>query len=139
MVPPGVSYMPRDFMPTKRFSTRSRRPIPCARPHLDFAVQRADREFKRAFFALTPGTTDGPPLRTAFLLERGVRGDDRCGTLDPPPRALFCMLRARGDVMTQRTSGRTRCGRDAGRRMAYVRSDAKLRPCISRLQEMQRT
>src|ERR1700688_4942781 len=32
MVPPGVSYMPRDFMPTKRFSTRSSRPIPLARP-----------------------------------------------------------------------------------------------------------
>src|SRR5215469_598598 len=32
MVPPGVSYMPRDFMPTKRFSTRSSRPMPWARP-----------------------------------------------------------------------------------------------------------
>ena len=32
MVPPGVSYMPRDFMPTKRFSTRSSRPMPLARP-----------------------------------------------------------------------------------------------------------
>src|SRR3546814_2146999 len=30
-LPPGVSYIPRDFMPTKRFSTRSRRPMPCLR------------------------------------------------------------------------------------------------------------
>src|ERR1700724_2971732 len=28
MAPPGVSYMPRDFMPTKRFSTRSSRRLP---------------------------------------------------------------------------------------------------------------
>lgn len=28
MVPPGVSYTPRDFMPTKRDSTRSTRPMP---------------------------------------------------------------------------------------------------------------
>jgi len=32
MVPPGVSYTPRDFMPTKRFSTRSTRPMPLSRP-----------------------------------------------------------------------------------------------------------
>src|SRR5437667_321374 len=32
MVPPGVSYIPRDFMPTKRFSTRSSRPMPLTRP-----------------------------------------------------------------------------------------------------------
>ena len=28
-----------------------------ARPHLDFAVQRSDSEFKRAFLALTAGDT----------------------------------------------------------------------------------
>ena len=28
MVPPGVSYTPRDFMPTKRLSTMSMRPMP---------------------------------------------------------------------------------------------------------------
>ncbi len=27
-VPPGVSYTPRDFMPTKRLSTMSTRPMP---------------------------------------------------------------------------------------------------------------
>jgi len=36
-VPPGVSYTPRDFMPTKRLSTMSTRPMPlspatCAAP-----------------------------------------------------------------------------------------------------------
>ena len=31
-VPPGVSYTPRDFMPTRRFSTRSARPTPCRAP-----------------------------------------------------------------------------------------------------------
>ncbi len=42
MVPPGVSYMPRDFMPTKRFSTRSSRPMPLARPSaLSFASRVA--------------------------------------------------------------------------------------------------
>src|SRR5215471_14171131 len=41
-VPPGVSYMPRDFMPTKRFSTRSSRPMPCARLRL-FAHARSGR------------------------------------------------------------------------------------------------
>lgn len=29
-VPPGVSYTPRDFMPTKRLSTMSMRPMPAA-------------------------------------------------------------------------------------------------------------
>jgi len=32
MVPPGVSYTPRDFMPTKRFSTMSMRPMPFFEP-----------------------------------------------------------------------------------------------------------
>jgi ferredoxin-NADP reductase len=42
-----------------------------ARPHLDFAVQRTDSEFKRAFFALTPGTTvQVTAPRGHFLLER---------------------------------------------------------------------
>ena len=42
------------------------------RPHLDFAVQRSDSEFKRLFFALGAGDTlrVGPP-RGAFILERG--------------------------------------------------------------------
>lgn len=42
------------------------------RPHLDFAVQRSDSEFKRRFFALGEGDTlrVGPP-RGAFILERG--------------------------------------------------------------------
>jgi ferredoxin-NADP reductase len=42
-----------------------------ARPHLDFAVQRTDSEFKRAFFALTPGATvQVTAPRGHFLLER---------------------------------------------------------------------
>src|SRR5690606_41584108 len=32
IVPPGVSYTPRLFIPTKRFSTISTRPIPCLPP-----------------------------------------------------------------------------------------------------------
>src|ERR1700687_2779835 len=40
MVPPGVSYMPRDFMPTKRFSTRSSRPMPLTPPS---SLRRASR------------------------------------------------------------------------------------------------
>src|SRR5262244_670465 len=43
-VPPGVSYMPRDFMPTKRFSTRSSRPMPCARPSVLRAASRVAGE-----------------------------------------------------------------------------------------------
>ena len=40
-VPPGVSYAPRDFMPTRRFSTRSMRPTPCfARDLVQFFQQR---------------------------------------------------------------------------------------------------
>ena len=34
MVPPGVSYTPRDFMPTKRLSTMSTRPMPLSPGHL---------------------------------------------------------------------------------------------------------
>jgi ferredoxin-NADP reductase len=42
-----------------------------SRPHLDFAVQRTDSEFKRAFFALTRGTTVRvTDPRGHFLLER---------------------------------------------------------------------
>jgi ferredoxin-NADP reductase len=42
-----------------------------ARPHLDFAVQRTDSEFKRAFFALTRGTTVRVTApRGHFLLDR---------------------------------------------------------------------
>ena len=37
---PGVSYMPRLFMPTKRFSTRSSRPMPCFRPSSLSAVSK---------------------------------------------------------------------------------------------------
>ena len=36
MVPPGVSYTPRDFMPTRRFSTKSAQPTPL-RPAISFA------------------------------------------------------------------------------------------------------
>jgi ferredoxin-NADP reductase len=42
-----------------------------ARPHLDFAVQRSDSEFKRAFLALTPGDTVRVTApRGHLLLER---------------------------------------------------------------------
>jgi ferredoxin-NADP reductase len=42
-----------------------------ARPHLDFAVQHTDSKFKRAFFALTCGTTvQVTAPRGHFLLER---------------------------------------------------------------------
>mmetsp|Transcript_3505 Transcript_3505/g.8331 ORF Transcript_3505/g.8331 Transcript_3505/m.8331 type:complete len:227 (-) Transcript_3505:507-1187(-) len=34
IVPPGVSYTPRDLIPTKRFSTMSMRPIECSPPSL---------------------------------------------------------------------------------------------------------
>ena len=34
MVPPGVSYTPRDFMPTTRFSTISTMPTPCLPPRV---------------------------------------------------------------------------------------------------------
>ena len=41
IVPPGVSYMPRDFMPTNRFSTRSSRPMPfVARERVQLGVSR---------------------------------------------------------------------------------------------------
>jgi len=41
------------------------------RAYLDFAVQRSDSEFKRAFFALTPGNTVRITVpRGHFLLER---------------------------------------------------------------------
>ncbi len=45
-----------------------------ARPYLDFAVQRTDSEFKRAFFALAPGDSvriTAP--RGHFLLDRERR------------------------------------------------------------------
>jgi len=41
------------------------------RPHLDFAVQRSDSEFKRAFLTLTPGATvQVTAPRGNFLLDR---------------------------------------------------------------------
>ncbi|MFS7964113.1 hypothetical protein Hanom_Chr08g00746351 [Helianthus anomalus] len=41
MVPPGVSYTPRLFIPTRRFSTMSIRPIPC-RPPMSFSSVKRD-------------------------------------------------------------------------------------------------
>lgn len=42
-----------------------------ARPHLEFAVQRSQSQFKRAFFALAPGdTVEVTAPRGNFLLER---------------------------------------------------------------------
>ena len=66
MVPPGVSYMPRLFMPTKRFSTRSSRPIPLSRPS-SFSRVSSSAGDKRSPSMLTGSPRSKPMVTTVGL------------------------------------------------------------------------
>src|SRR5580692_10590263 len=68
IVPPGVSYMPRDFMPTKRFSTRSSRPMPFCRP------SSFSRASSRAGESAAPVLGDRNLVLLGELQQPGARG-----------------------------------------------------------------
>jgi hypothetical protein len=75
MVPPGVSYTPRDFMPTYRFSTRSTRPMPCFPPR---ALSRASSFAGPSFF---PSTVTGIPFSNPTSTYSG-RSGAACGDFE---------------------------------------------------------
>ena len=67
-MPPGVSYMPRLFMPTKRFSTRSSRPMPLSRPSsLSLASSVAGDSF-------LPSIATASPFSKSMVMTVGLSG-----------------------------------------------------------------
>ncbi len=68
MVPPGVSYTPRLFMPTKRFSTRSMRPMPLSRPR---SLRAASSEAGDSFL---PFSATASPLRNSISISVAASG-----------------------------------------------------------------
>jgi len=75
MAPPGVSYTPRDFMPTYRFSTMSTRPTPCLPPSL-FKVRITSSGERR-----WPFTATQLPLRKSSVTYSGLSGASSGATL----------------------------------------------------------
>ena len=61
MVPPGVSYTPRSFMPTSRFSTISSRPMPFSPPNL-FSLR-----ITSLAFIFSPSTATGTPFSKSMV------------------------------------------------------------------------
>ena len=61
IVPPGVSYTPRDFIPTTRFSTISMMPMPCLPP------RRLSSLMMSATFIFLPLTDVGTPFSNVIV------------------------------------------------------------------------
>ena len=66
--PPGVSYTPRDFIPTNRFSTRSSRPIPFALPSAFSLVSNSAGD------SFTPSIATGSPRSKSMLITVAASG-----------------------------------------------------------------
>ena len=68
MVPPGVSYTPRDFMPTKRDSTMSTRPMPLSPARLLSLVSSVAGDMR------SPSTLTGSPFSNPTSTYVGTSG-----------------------------------------------------------------
>ena len=77
-VPPGVSYTPRDLMPTRRFSTRSTRPTPLRPP---ISLSAIDQRGRRHRLAVDRDRHAGLE-RDGHLLRRVGRGHRIDGQLE---------------------------------------------------------
>ena len=101
-----------------------------ARPHLDFAVQHTDSEFKRAFFALTRGTTvEITAPRGHFLLERARPALMIASGIGVTPfRSMLGIIES-----TQRSRG-ARHAHDGSRRCTFMTRPrrARARGCAAR-------
>ncbi|OPX61308.1 MAG: hypothetical protein A4E30_00952 [Methanomassiliicoccales archaeon PtaB.Bin215] len=103
MVPPGVSYTPRDFIPTKRFSIRSTRPMPCWPPRkLRWAKSWAGVIFSPSTATALPflnsismywglfGAFSGDLVRTYISSGASAKGSSRI----PPSNEMCSRLRS---------------------------------------------